>query len=180
MTSLVVVFWMFVILFGIIGAMRGWAKELMVTFSVILALFIISLLEQFVPILRDGGGLPESTRFWIRTLIIVLLVFFGYQTPNIRAIAGARFARERIQDTLLGLIIGAVNGYLVVGSIWYYMDQAGYPLAPYFVAPTPSDAFGEVAISIIDKMPPAILLDPSWVIYFAVAIAFLFVVVVFV
>lgn len=180
MTSLVVVFWMFVLIFGIIGAMRGWSKELMVTFSVILALFIISLVEQFVPILRDGGGLPGSTRFWIRTLIVILLVFFGYQTPNIKAIAGARFARERIQDTMLGLIIGAGNGYLAVGSIWYYMHIAGYPFSPYFVAPTPSDPFGEVALSLIERMPPSVLLDPSWVIYFAVAIAFLFVVVVFV
>ncbi len=37
MVSLIVIFWMYVILFAIIGGMRGWAKELLVTFSVILA-----------------------------------------------------------------------------------------------------------------------------------------------
>ena len=31
MVSLVVVFWMYVILFAIIGAMRGWARELLVS-----------------------------------------------------------------------------------------------------------------------------------------------------
>ena len=41
MISLVSAFWLFVIIFGLIGAMRGWAKELLVAFSVILAIFIV-------------------------------------------------------------------------------------------------------------------------------------------
>ena len=40
MMSIVVVFWMYVFLFAFIGGMRGWAKELLVTFSAILALAI--------------------------------------------------------------------------------------------------------------------------------------------
>lgn len=176
MVSLTVVFWMYVVLFAIIGAMRGWAKELMVTFSVVLSLFILNLLEQFVPPLREGiGPLP---RFWVRMIIVTLLVFFGYQTPNIRAIAGARFARERLQDVLLGLIIGALNGYLVVGSLWYFMDQAGYPFAPFFTPPDPADPMGQAARALIERLPP-VFLDPPWI-YFAVAVAFLFVVVVFI
>jgi uncharacterized membrane protein required for colicin V production len=176
MVSLTVVFWMYVVLFAIIGAMRGWAKELMVTFSVVLSLFIVNLLEQFVPPLREGiGVLP---RFWVRMLLVTLLVFFGYQTPNIRAIAGARFARERLQDVLLGLIIGALNGYLVVGSLWYFMDEAGYPFAPFFTAPNLSDPMGQAAEALISRLPP-VFLQPPWI-YFAVAVAFLFVVVVFI
>ena len=34
MISIIYVFWMYVILFGVIGAMRGWAKEMLVAFSV--------------------------------------------------------------------------------------------------------------------------------------------------
>ena len=34
MMSIVYVFWMYVILFAVIGALRGWAKELLVVFSV--------------------------------------------------------------------------------------------------------------------------------------------------
>jgi len=156
--------------------MRGWAKELMVTFSVVLSLFIVNLLEQFVPPLREGIG--ELPRFWVRMLLVTLLVFFGYQTPNIRAIAGARFARARLQDVLLGLIIGALNGYLVVGSLWYFMDEAGYPFAPFFTAPNLSDPMGQAAEALISRLPP-VFLQPPWI-YFAVAVAFLFVVVVFI
>jgi hypothetical protein len=175
MVGLTVMFWMFVILFAIIGAMRGWAKELMVTFSVVLGIFIITLLEQFVPILKAGLG--EVPQFWVRTIIFTALVFFGYQTPNIKAIAGARFARERLQDVLLGLIIGALNGYLVVGTLWYYMDQAGYPFVPYFTAPNLNEPMGRAAEQLIARLPP-VFLQPPWL-YFAVALAFLFVVVVF-
>ena len=35
MMSLTFVFWLFVVLFAMIGAMRGWARELIVTFAVI-------------------------------------------------------------------------------------------------------------------------------------------------
>ncbi len=67
MVTLSFLFWMFVILFGIIGAMRGWAKELLVSFSAILALALITLLETYIPFVST---LPEdsSTLFWIRTI----------------------------------------------------------------------------------------------------------------
>jgi hypothetical protein len=178
MVTLPVLFWMFVILFAIIGASRGWAKEILVTFSAVLALFIVNLLESYVPFFAPGSGLSASARFWIETLIVGGLAFFGYQTANIRAIARDRLARERLQDTLLGLIIGALNGYLIVGTIWFLMDKTGYPLFPYIAPPDPNTAAGQTALNMIDNLPPAYLVPP-WV-YFAVAVAFLFVVIVFV
>ena len=178
MVSLTVLFWLFVALFAIIGAMRGWAKEILVTFSVLLGIFIIVLMETYLPLLSPDSSISQSTRFWVQTGVIALLVFFGYQTPNLRALAGPRFARDRVQDILLGLILGAVNGYLIVGSIWYYMAAAGYPFQPYFILPDPNTAMGAAALNLLEKMPPVYLVPP-WI-YFAVAIAFLFVVVVFI
>jgi uncharacterized membrane protein required for colicin V production len=178
MVSLTVLFWLFVVLFAIIGAMRGWAKEILVTFSVLLAIFIIVLMQTYLPVLNPDSGISQSTRFWIQTAVIALLVFFGYQTPNLRALAGPRFARDRVQDLLLGLILGAINGYLIVGSIWFYMAEAGYPFEPYFIVPDQNTAMGQAAINLLEKMPPVYLVPP-WI-YFAVAVAFLFVVVVFI
>ena len=59
MISLLVVFYIFVILFAIIGAMRGWAQELLVTFSVILAFFLIHVLENIV-LKRYGGDMIDD------------------------------------------------------------------------------------------------------------------------
>ena len=172
MMTLTFAFWMFVVLFAIIGAMRGWAKELIVTFSVILALFFLEVLGRYFPPVRDFLARPTgSTEFWIRTVVLITLAFFGYQTPNITKLAATRFARERLADSLLGFFLGALNGFLIVGTLWYVLEDSSYPFPKYIIRPDP---------------PPAILayLAPRWlgipVIYFAIAVAFLFVLVVFI
>lgn len=178
MVSLVVVFWMYVILFAVIGAMRGWARELLVAFAVILALFITSVLERFVPFISRTLATIPATLFWLRSAIIIGLVFFGYQTPNIpRLAAQNRFARDRLQDILLGVFLGALNGYLIVGTIWYYLHAAGYPFPNLISQPTGNVA--DVTIRMMAIMPPE-LLGGSSAIYFAVALAFAFVLVVFI
>jgi len=173
------IFWCFVIIFAVIGAMRGWAKEMMVTASAILALFLITVLETYVKGLSQSFAVPGSTaQFWMRTAIILLLTFFGYQTPNLPKVGGQRFARERFQDSLLGIFLGALNGYLIVGSIWYFLAQADYQALSYIVPPDPSTVQGQEAIKLLGYMAPAWLGIPF--IYFAIALAFIFVIVVFI
>lgn len=180
MVSLVVVFWMYVILFAIIGAMRGWARELLVSFALILALFIISVLERFVPFIQAIAVSSPPTMFWLRTGVVLALVFFGYQTPNIPRLSQQnRFARERLQDILLGVFLGAFNGYLVVGTIWFYLNAAGYPFPNLIEAPPPGTPLWDATQRMMALMPPD-LLGGSSAIYFAVALAFAFVLVVFI
>jgi hypothetical protein len=176
MMSLAVVFWMYVILFAIIGGMRGWAKEILVSFSVILALAFIALLEHYVPFIRDVL-LPakSSVLFWLRSIILVMLVFFGYQTVNFQRISG-KVTREKLEHAILGFVIGAVNGYLIAGTIWFYMSDAKYPFANVVSAPTGTIA--TIADNMLRYMPPRLLGIPG--IYFAVVVAFIFVIVVFV
>ncbi len=175
MISLVFTFWMFVVLFGIIGLMRGWAKELLVVFSVILALAFNRLLERYVPVVNT---LPPDSQalFWIRSIIVIVLVFFGYQTVALPRFAG-KAAREKLQDSLLGFVLGALNGYLVVGTLWFYLHQANYPFS-YIEAPNPATELGRAALNLIESMPPRLLGEPA--IYFAVMLAFIFVLVVFI
>jgi uncharacterized membrane protein required for colicin V production len=178
MITLNAFFWMFVILFGLIGGMRGWARELLVSFSVILSLFVISVMDRFVPFIRDTLPLesPNSV-FWVRFFIIVSLVFFGYQTPKFPRLASSgRFIRETFQDVLLGLFLGAINGYLIFGTIWFFLNQANYPF-DLITPPDLSTEIGKAAQHMLTYMPPQILGTPA--IYFAVAISFVFVLVVF-
>jgi hypothetical protein len=171
---------MYVILFAIIGAMRGWARELLVAFSIILALFIISVMERFIPFVGRTLATIPTTLFWFRTALVLALVFFGYQTPNIQRLAASnRFARERLQDILLGIFLGALNGYMIVGTIWYYMNDAGYPFPNLISAPPPGTQLYEATQQMMGLMPPQ-LLGGSSAIYFAVALAFAFVLVVFI
>ncbi len=180
MISLHALFWIFVALFACIGAIRGWAKELLVSFAVVLGLFIITVLESFIPAMRDLAATQadNTSLFWIRTIILTILVFFGYQGPNISKLAATgKFVRERFQDVLLGMFLGAFNGFLVFGTIWAFLNSANYPFE-MIIAPQIGTPAGDAAMRLLEYMPPQILVSP-WI-YIAVAISFTFVLVVFI
>ena len=176
MMSIVVLFWMYVILFAVIGGMRGWAKELLVSFSVLLALAVNHVLKTYIPIIRD---LPENdlNLFWLRVLILGVLVYFGYQTVvSIQHLAN-RAVRERFQDTFVGVLVGALNGYLIAGSMLYYMHVANYPFSR-FISPPTDPALANTVAQMMMRMPPELLGVPG--IYFAIILAFVFVIIVYV
>jgi uncharacterized membrane protein required for colicin V production len=180
MMGLQSVFLTLVVIFAFIGLSRGWAKELLVGVAVILAMFTITVLERFLPPIRDMVTQPQSqlTLFWIRTIILGLLVFFGYQTPSVPKLAATnRFAREKLQDSLLGLFLGAFNGYLVFGTFWYFLIAADYPIMA-ISKPDELTAAGQAALRIIEFLPPQWLGTPT--IYFAVIVALAFILVVFI
>lgn len=190
MIPLNVVFWGLVALFGIIGALRGWAKEIMVVCSVLLALFIQQVFGHFV--LRPGNDylpllltvsevasapdLYTETQFFTCTGLLLVLTFFGYSGPTLVKRLGAKVARERLQDALLGFFLGLVNGYLIIGTLWFYLAKAGY-------------------VSVIEGMQPPVegtaawaiahsFLLPLWltapILYVAIALAFVFVIIMFI
>jgi hypothetical protein len=177
---MLIVFYMFLALFAIIGAMRGWAKEILVTFSVILALALITVLEELLPVVGPMLKGNLSLQYWVRMAILLGMTFFGYQSPKITRLAKGSERKDRIQDTLLGLILGMVSGFFVAGSFWWFSNAAGYPvLTEYIVAPAVTQPGGETTLRVLSLLPPAWLMkQPN--IYIAVVLAFIFVIVVFV
>lgn len=169
MIALSALFWMFVIIFAMVGAMRGWSKEMLVTFSLVLAIFVISVMLQFIPFmdayLAEGG---EARQFTVRAVILALFAFFGYQSPRLQRISDV-LIKERLRDSTLGIVVGALNGYFLFGSLLYYLHNFNYPFD--FVSAPATDLTNFLAY-----MPPAWLGVPT--VYFAVAVAFTFVVVV--
>jgi hypothetical protein len=126
------------IFFAMIGFMRGWNKEIVSTAGVVLGLFA---LFQFDTLLR-GTLLANVNRdqvFFVQAGIFIAIVFFAYQTRSIMGadLERAREGRDSLQEGVLGALLGALNGYLIWGSIWYFMDINEYPLSPYVVAPAP-------------------------------------------
>jgi hypothetical protein len=177
MVSLIALFGLLVGLFGLIGAMRGWSKELLVTSAVVLGLFLNAILESHIEPYRTALFLqPSGTQVLIRGGLIVLLAFFGYQTVNIRALQ-PKMARERVEEIVLGLVLGVLNGYLIVGSLWYYLHQAGYP-TPLIMPPPEGSELAERIEATVQYLPPELLPIPH--VYFAVGVVFVFIIVVFV
>ncbi|MFP3855016.1 MAG: hypothetical protein ACLFWD_12050, partial [Anaerolineales bacterium] len=67
MISLTVLFGLLVVIFAIIGGMRGWAKELLVTSAIVLGLFLNAILETYITPYRTALFLqPGSNQFVIR------------------------------------------------------------------------------------------------------------------
>lgn len=176
MMSITYVFWMYVVLFAIIGWMRGWAKELLVAFSVILALALNHVIRRYIPL---AANLPETdaTLFYVRVIVLLVLVYFGYQTVISIPHLAAKGRTEKLQDTLFGAFLGALNGYLVAGSVLYYIHIADYAVQKVITKPTEPTLVAAVNQMML-YMPPQLLGEPG--IYFAIILAFVFVLVVYI
>lgn len=120
-------FWMVVLMFGLIGALRGWVRELLVTLAIISAYFLRWLAWNIIPFVKDYlHGRSALDQFYIFSALFVIMALFGYAGPVMSPYLAGKARREKIQDLLLGFIIGAANGYLLAGTIWGFMHAAGY------------------------------------------------------
>lgn len=140
MIELSALLWVMAIFFAVLGWNRGWKREMIGTAGIVLALFA---LFQFDSILR-GTILASVSRdqvFLIQVLIFLAVVFAAYQQRSVfgnelKVVARAE-NRGDYQNSVLGALMGLLNGYLIWGTLWYFMDINEYPLAPYIVAPSP-------------------------------------------
>ena len=173
MISLAVLFWMYLLLFGVIGALRGWAKEILVLFSLVLALFLDAVVMKYLPGVKPAlVSQTALTQFSVRAGFVFLLAFIGYSTPVVATLFADKARRERLEDMLLGLFLGVINGYLLVGTIWHYLHVTGYPVAGTFPPESKS------VMNMLDYMPPELVGPPY--IYFGLGIVLIFIVLVFI
>jgi uncharacterized membrane protein required for colicin V production len=120
-------FWLVVLMFGLIGALRGWVRELLVTLAIISAYFLRWLFLNIIPFVREYLKARSALdQFYIFSALFVAMALFGYAGPVVSSYLAGKARREKIQDLILGFIIGAVNGYLLAGTIWGFLDAAGY------------------------------------------------------
>ena len=130
------------LLFGAIGLVRGFLKELGVTTAIFVAIYIISeLLErrQVTDMVMDmaaealsgssgilTAGDPRNglLRCVLYTIIMAILVFISYHGETL-AFSGT--PPKGGTGTLYDLMVGLLNGYLVSGTLWYYLDKYDYP-----------------------------------------------------
>lgn len=176
MISIYALFWLLIVFFALIGATRGRTKEFIVALSAVVGIFSNMLLETYLPVYRDlmATAFP-TTLFLARSGVLLLVVILGYVTPSIPQIMirSEEFRPiSKLRNLIWGLAFGGLNGYLIVGSIWYFLDAAHYPFA-FMLPPDPSYPAGIAALSMVSKLPPALLTPPG--IYFALVIAFVIV-----
>lgn len=120
------VLWGFVTIFGLMGALRGWAKEILVSFSIVVALAMRLIFSTYVPFVKDILNRPPVEQFYIYTALIIFMAIAGYAGPAVSARLAGKAAREKLQDVLLGFVVGGFNGYMIMGTIWYFLHNANY------------------------------------------------------
>ncbi|PJF44179.1 MAG: hypothetical protein CUN55_05355 [Phototrophicales bacterium] len=138
--------WFNILLFGVIGYMRGFSKEFVALAGIILALFVLVEFESFFETLGRGSGSEQI--FYVKALFLLVVTFFAYETPPERVTPSKRRGRsdnrDAWQNRILGVLLGGFNAYLVFGSLWYFMDQLAYPLSPSVSTPPPDSASAEM------------------------------------
>lgn len=139
MIQLSALMWTAAIFFALIGFLRGWNRELLSSAGILLAVFA---LFQFDGLLRGTVFLAMRREqiFFLQAVAFLFVVFVVYQARELESM------QRRDDDTgagFLGALVGAFNGYLIVGSLWYFLDINEYPLSQFMVAPAVNSPSGD-------------------------------------
>ena len=157
MSPVDLVFLVLILLFGIIGIVRGVAKELGVTTMLLAALMVLQLTvtmfaSQITSFLTQVFGVSPAN---VPTIVAICSAIFLMVVTFISYEGLTLIFPVKSTNWFLGLGIGLINGYLFAGSMWYYLQKAGWPLLNSLVKPVDSS----INKTLIELMPPAIF---SW------------------
>lgn len=164
MQPLEVLWGVLLIIFALVGIVRGFLKELGVTTVLLVLLFGLSRLEDKIPqilttaVAAVGYAVPEApdprgqliwASFYILLIVFVTLISYHGET-----LAFAGKPPKGPKGILFGLVAGLLNGYLVSGSIWYFLDKYDYPIKLLYLFQEPLTDF---ARSLVPLLPLTLL-----------------------
>ena len=134
--------WLCAFFFGALGLKRGVKRELLSSAGLILAVVAIAQLDIWLrsSLLR----LATFAQLFLLQTAVLLLVFFLTHTRighfHLISHENTETRKRAILNRLLGMALGATNGYLLAASIWYLMDVNLYPFTPWISPPAPDSA----------------------------------------
>ena len=138
-----------IIIMGIVGIVRGFLKELGVTLVLVATLWAVSLVQPIVENVVNNGGLAflglgpvaenqntQSLLFLMFSGLVMMAAFVSYEGETL-SYEGT--VPKGIVGVGLGFLIGAVNGYLLFGTLWWLADRYNYPIG-MIIQPLPESA----------------------------------------
>jgi hypothetical protein len=155
-----------IITFALVGIVRGFLKELGVTLVLLVLLFGLSRLEDRIPeyltraVATVGFAVPKATNpkgqliwasFYVIVIVFVTLISYHGET-----LAFEGRPPKGPKGALFGLMTGLLNGYLISGSLWYFLDKYDYPIKLLYLFEEPLTKFAQSLIPLL----PLTLLRP--------------------
>jgi hypothetical protein len=159
---------------ALIGLARGYVKELGSTLIILVAIFILTFFEdQLTGLLTalgasfggdDEGSTANDLLLSTFYSIIFIIIVFGAYSGRTLNFAGTPAPPP--QGTLISLLIGLLNGYLIAGTLWYYQHAYGYPIGQLV---TFDNQLTDLATTLVEYLPPLLFDNPVyWIVPVAV------------
>jgi hypothetical protein len=151
-----VFFLVLVAIWGAIGIVRTYHRELGVTLLLFIGLFVLVFAEaqfssQVNNLLEFVAGPDPSKQATVQALFdcgfLIFIAFIAYQGEILRYPGTSN-------NSFLSWLVGLLNGYLLAGSLWFYLARAQWPLN---VVQPP---FSQLYDAISQILPPAIFKWP--------------------
>lgn len=147
-----------VLVFGVVGWIRTFPKELGVTTVVLFGMYILAAFSQRLLDLLNSvysyQGTPREglVVFNVYLLFMLFITLISYEGETL-AFAGR--PPPGISGTLLNIGSGLFNGYLVIGTIWFYLDELDYPIRQVGLFTPPLSNFGQTLVRLLPQnIPP--------------------------
>jgi hypothetical protein len=162
------VFFLVIFTLAGVGLIRGPNKDLGVTMAVVVVLAVLVQFTDLIGISELAGKIDgamsvvglgtedvlkqRSIVWFIFSSIVVFTAFMAYHGQD--TLAYGFSIRSGILAAILGGFVGAANGYFIGGSIWYYLDELGYPTAVYSWFQLP---LTQTAVDMVQYLPQNLL-----------------------
>jgi hypothetical protein len=157
----------------LIGLARGYVKELGSTLIILVAIFILTFFEDQLSGLvttigaafgGDGDTENNELLLSITYSIIFIIIVFGAYSGRTLNFTGTPAPPP--QGTLISILIGLLNGYLIAGTLWYYQHAYNYPIGQLV---TFENTLTDTAQTLVEYLPPSLFDNPVyWIVPVAV------------
>jgi len=193
MINLFLLFSLLMGLFAMIGYLRGWQKEVITLSGLVAAMALLQMfafdIVSFLGFIPQEGSTPEQlqdvrrAQIYLQAGFLIIVAFFSYQVVARLALqaAGGRLGdrlRSGLERRIVGLIVGIMNGYVVIGGLWGFLEYlpipAGYeqipagvpyPFSPEIILRPVAET---AAFTFTHYLPQGVLSPTLWLILFFV------------
>jgi hypothetical protein len=123
-------FLVLVALWSAIGVIRGYHRELGVTLLLFIAIFVLvfadaefgSQVDKILEFVAGSDPYKQAVAWSLFACgFLIFITFIAYQGEVFRY-------PGTTNSSFLSWLVGLLNGYLLAGSLWYYLALTGWPL----------------------------------------------------